>query len=398
MIFYELALSGVRRWALSIKRKKMLPVSIWEKESFFAPKDFIVIGSGFTGLWSAYYLKKRYPNKSVLILERGLIPSGASSRNAGFACFGSFTELESDTKKSGETEMLELVEMRFQGLEKIRKKFSSSKIDYENLGGYELISPEKFPDINSLRTRIDLLNNQLKNITGKQKTFQLNDSKIKSFGLGGAHHLIENKLESQLHSGKLLEALVQLVHAAGVTILTQVDVQNMESRGDGMYLHTNLAVELRAEQILICTNAFARTLVPELDIQPARGQILLTEPIESLKIKGTFHYDEGFYYFRNLGNRLLLGGARNKFFGEEETFSTDTSQPVQDELERFLSEIVLPEVPYQIGLRWSGTMAIGNEKKPVVQKISERVFCAVRMGGMGVALAPQLGKQVSGMM
>ena len=160
----------------------MLPVSVWESESFFAPKDFIVIGSGFTGLWSAYYLKKRYPEKSVTIVERGIIPSGASSRNAGFACFGSFTELESDTQQHGENEMLELVELRFKGLEKIRKKFNADRIGYENLGGYELVSPARFPDINILRTRIDNLNNQLKNITGKQKTFQLNDSKIKSFG------------------------------------------------------------------------------------------------------------------------------------------------------------------------------------------------------------------------
>jgi glycine/D-amino acid oxidase-like deaminating enzyme len=206
----------------------MLPVSVWEKESFFAPKDFIIIGSGFTGLWSAYYLKKRFPGKSVLILERGIIPSGASSRNAGFACFGSFTELESDTRQQGEAEMLELVEMRFKGLERIRKNFSPSQIDYENLGGYELVSPEKFQDLNALRTRIDGINNKLKKITGIQKTFQLNDSKIKSFGLGGSHHLIENKLEAQLHSGKLLESLVQLVHAEGVSILTQVDVKTMD--------------------------------------------------------------------------------------------------------------------------------------------------------------------------
>ena len=155
---------------------------------------------------------------------------------------------------------------------------------------------------------------------------------------------------------------------------------------------------MRAEQVLVCTNAFAKTLLPDLDILPARGQILLTEPIEGLKIKGTFHYDEGFYYFRNLDNRLLLGGARNKFLSEEETFSAGTSEHVQDELERFLREIVLPGVPYQINLRWSGTMAVGKEKKPIVQKISDRIFCAVRMSGMGVALAPQLGKKVAGMM
>jgi gamma-glutamylputrescine oxidase len=376
----------------------MLPLSVWESESFFAPKDFIVIGSGFTGLWSAYYLKKRFPDKSVLILERGIIPSGASSRNAGFACFGSFTELESDTSQYGENEMLKLVELRFKGLEKIRKKFNASKIDYENLGGYELVSPQQFRDMNVLRTRIDSLNNQLKSITGKQKTFQLNDSKIKSFGLGGSHHLIENKLESQLHSGKLLEALVQLVNAEGISILTQVDVKKMEILSDHAALETNLPVTLRAQQVLVCTNAFAKTLLPDLDIIPARGQVLLTKPIEGLKIKGTFHYDEGFYYFRNLDNRLLLGGARNKYLSEEETFSAGTSEHIQDELERFLREIVLPGIPYQVSLRWSGTMAIGKEKKPIVQKINERVFCAVRMSGMGVALAPQLGKKVAGMM
>jgi glycine/D-amino acid oxidase-like deaminating enzyme len=375
----------------------MLPLSVWESESFFAPKDFIVVGSGFTGLWSAYYLKKRFPNKSVLILERGIIPSGASSRNAGFACFGSFTELESDTSQHGENEMLDLVELRFKGLEKIRKKFSASSIGYENLGGYELVSPARYPDMNLLRTRIDHLNNQLKSITGKQKTFQLNNSKIKSFGLGGSNHLIENKLESQLHSGKLLEALVQLVSSEGISILTQVDVKKMGVFSNHVELETNLPPTLRAEQVLVCTNAFAKTLLPELDIRPARGQMLLTEPIEALKIKGTFHYDEGFYYFRNLDNRLLLGGARNRFLTEEETFSAGTSEPVQDELERFLREIVLPGVQHQISMRWSGTMAVGKEKKPIVQKINERVFCAVRMSGMGVALAPQLGKKVAGM-
>ncbi len=376
----------------------MLPVSIWESESFFAPKDFIIIGSGFTGLWSAYYLQKKYPKKSVMILERGLIPSGASSRNAGFACFGSFTELLADMNNMGANEMLDLVEMRFKGLEKIKNKFDRQQIEYENLGGYELISPTDFPDVDLLRTQLDSLNILLKKITGKQKTFQLNDSKIKTFGFGGSHHLIENKLEGQLHSGKLLQALSALVQSLGVTILTQVNVQGIKCLSDRVELQTNLPVALRAEQVLVCTNAFAKTLLPELDILPARGQILVTEPIEGLKWKGSFHYEEGYYYFRNLGSRVLLGGARNHFFSEEETFSTDTSTPIQDELERFLKEIIIPGISYQISHRWSGTMGIGKEKKPILQKINERVFCAVRMSGMGVALAPQAGKQVTALM
>ena len=112
----------------------MLPLSVWESESFFSPKDYIVIGSGFTGLWSAYFLKKLHPRRSVMILERGIIPSGASTRNAGFACFGSLTELLADSRLTGEKEMLELVEMRFKGLRRIRNLFSRKRIGYESKG------------------------------------------------------------------------------------------------------------------------------------------------------------------------------------------------------------------------------------------------------------------------
>ena len=65
-----------------------MQVSIWEKESFYAPKDVIIIGSGLAGLWTALYLKKKKPGISVTIVDRGIIPTGASTRNAGFACSG----------------------------------------------------------------------------------------------------------------------------------------------------------------------------------------------------------------------------------------------------------------------------------------------------------------------
>jgi len=71
---------------------------------------------------------------------------------------------------------------------------------------------------------------------------------------------------------------------------------------------------------------------------------------------------------------------------------------VQQELEKFLQETVIPGLPYRVNMRWSGTMAVGAEKLPVIRKINDRVFCAVRMSGMGVALAPQIGKIISNMM
>jgi glycine/D-amino acid oxidase-like deaminating enzyme len=376
----------------------MLPLSVWESESFFAPKDYIIVGSGFTGLWSAYYLKKRHPRRSVMIVERGIIPSGASTRNAGFACLGSLTELLSDSRQSGEEAMLELAEMRFRGLQKIGRVFGKHRIGYEQTGGYELISPEHYPDLDELRTGIDRINRLLLPVTGKQKTFRLNDARMARFGFGGSHHLIENPLEGQLHAGRLCEALLQLVQSMGVTLLTNTEVQKLESGNGSVKLQTSLPVELEAGKVLVCTNAFARLLLPDLDVKPARGQVLLTAPVDGLKFSGCFHYEEGFYYFRNLGSRVLLGGARNKFLQQEETYSVSTSAPVQEELERFLKEVVLPGIPHTIERRWSGTMAFGREKKPLLEKTGDRLFCAVRMSGMGVALAPQAGKKMAEMM
>src|ERR1700760_1951383 len=113
----------------------MAVLSVWEKESFFAPADIIIIGSGLVGLWSAYYLKKQNPKLSIAIIDRGIIPTGASTRNAGFACFGSVTELQEDFKNMGEEKTLELVAMRYKGLQKMRKVLDEKDIDFELCGG-----------------------------------------------------------------------------------------------------------------------------------------------------------------------------------------------------------------------------------------------------------------------
>src|SRR5690242_14319831 len=117
-----------------------MQISVWEKESFYAPKDVVIVGSGLVGLWCAWHLKKNNPKLSIAIVDRGIIPTGASTRNAGFACFGSVTELVEDASRFGEDSMLQLVEMRYKGLQRIRKVFKESAIDFELCGGFELFT------------------------------------------------------------------------------------------------------------------------------------------------------------------------------------------------------------------------------------------------------------------
>ena len=147
-----------------------MTLSVWEKESFFAPADIVIAGSGLVGLWSAYYLKRKAPSLSITVVERGLIPTGASTRNAGFACFGTLTEMAAGIREMGEDQFLELTEMRYKGLRKISKAFKDKEIGFQREGGYELVVNA---DGNELRSQIDVFNRLLKKITGKQKIFSL---------------------------------------------------------------------------------------------------------------------------------------------------------------------------------------------------------------------------------
>jgi glycine/D-amino acid oxidase-like deaminating enzyme len=375
-------------------------ISIWEKETFYAPYDVVVVGSGFVGLWSAFQLKKKHSRLKIAIVDRGIIPTGASTRNAGFACFGSLSEVVYDAQTMGTDKMMQLVEMRFKGLERIQKYFDDDVIDFDMCGGYELYDNSDKVSSEQLQQNIDYINSLFKSITNKKKTYKLVDGNISTFGFGSTKHLVKNNLEGYLHSGKLVQALLSKVQGMGIQIFTQTEIKSFERINDKIELQTSQKFNLSTSQLLVCTNAFAKVLLPEEDVIPARGQVLLTSPIENLPWKGTFHSDEGFYYFRNLGKKVLLGGARNKAFDDERTTDMSTSDFIQSELEKYLNEVVLPNFKdrYTIESRWAGIMAMGSEKMPIVKETQPNVFCCIRMSGMGVALAPVVSQQVAEMM
>ena len=94
--------------------------------------------------------------------------------------------------------------------------------------------------------------------------------------------------------------------------------------------------------MIVATNGFTRDLIRQLKVFPARNQVLVTAPIEGLKVKGTFHYDKGYYYFRNIDNRILLGGGRNLAFGKERTVEFGTTPLIRAALTKILKRHILP--------------------------------------------------------
>ena len=368
----------------------MSSTSYWEEESFLKNIDYTVIGSGIVGLTCALELRRLNPNSKIVILERGFLPTGASTKNAGFTCFGSPSELLDDLSKSKETDVFQLVENRVNGLSKLRALVGDANMDYKEYGSYELFDNPAIYE--SCISQLDYLNKQLHK-TFNATTFEV-FTNATAFGLDKNSLLIKNNFEGQINTGKMMKKLLHLTREGNIEILNGFNVTDFEFKQNRWEVYSPEAV-LKTNKLILCNNAFASKFYPEFDLKPARAQVLITKPIEGLKLKGCFHMDEGYYYFRNVGNRVLFGGGRNLDFEAEETFEMKTTEKIQKELNHLLETKILPNQTFEIEKSWAGIMGVGSSKTTHIKQLNEGLFCAVRMGGMGIALGTNVGQEVA---
>lgn len=373
-------------------------LSYWEKQSLLQ-YDYIIAGSGIVGLSTAISLKEKLPAARVLVLERDILPTGASTKNAGFACIGSLTELLSDLKTMPPEEVLALLQMRRNGLQLLRKRIGDEYMEYQENGSHELIGIEQEHTL----SEIDKVNAMLHPLLGGE-AFTLVNQRIGAFRFNTDYvkALISNNFEGELHTGKMMRCLIDIAIAKGVEIKTGCTVSRLEDLQTGVRVVVPRAdgeeIGFVARRVAICTNAFARELMPDVDLQPGRGQVLLTNVIPDLPFRGVFHMDEGYYYFRELDGRVLFGGGRNLDFTKEATTSFDLNQEIQQQLENRLRNIILPGHSFMITDRWTGIMAFGKTRQPVIRFYTRNIVSGVRMGGMGVAIGSAVGEQLSSLL
>ncbi len=366
-------------------------LSYWEYKTWLSNIDFAVIGSGIVGLNCALSLRKKHPKSKIVVFERGILPSGASTKNAGFACFGSISEILEDLKNHSEDEVIQLVKKRVEGLKLLRKTLGDEQLDYQEYGGYELFTNEDAALFETCKSQIDFVNQLLKPIFNAE-VFSVKEN---LFGFKNIQpQLIFSAFEGQIDTGKMMLGLIKKASEENILIVNSSEITNILDDGEAVSLQINSSKDISVKKVFIATNGFAKQFLEE-DVQPARAQVLVTKPIENLKIKGTFHLDKGYYYFRNIDNRILFGGGRNLDFKTEETTEMELTQLVQNKLEELLKTVILPTQPFEIDHRWSGIMGIGKQKKPIIKSVSENVFCGVRLGGMGVAIGSSIGKQLA---
>ncbi len=365
-----------------------MKLSYWEQKEWFSNLDFTVVGSGIVGLSCALELKRKHPKANILMLEKGMLPQGASSKNAGFACFGSLSELIDDLKTHSEEEVFNLVKKRWEGLQLLRNNLGDTAINFQQNKGFELFKDAAF--YNECISQKDKINELIAPIFNdnvfSESTNIFGFEKIES-------SYIVNQFEGQIDTGKMVTQLLLKVQKAGIKILNNITVETFTENTQNVLVKTNI-IEFSTSKLFIATNGFAKQLLNE-NVQPARAQVIITKPIDNLHIKGTFHLDKGYYYFRNIDNRILFGGGRNLDFKGEETSEFGQTEIIQNSLKAILKGTILPNTDFEIERSWSGIMGVGNQKKAIVKPISNHVFCGVRLGGMGVAIGSLVGKELA---
>ena len=349
-----------------------------------------MVGAGIVGLNAALELRRMHPTARILVLERGALPRGASTKNAGFSCFGSISELSSDLSLYGHEAVVDLVQRRYRGVALLRSLLGPKAMDYQRHGGHEVFLQRDQSMFEQCLTDLPVINELLTPVFGSAP-FRLQKN---SFGFQGVlPQYISSPFEGQIDTGAMMYSLLALVRKRGIEVLYGMEVLGYEEAPFGV--EVALAdFSFTTGYLLIATNGFGQQLTPE-EVLPARAQVLITQPIPGLHIQGVFHLDQGYYYFRNVGQRLLLGGGRNLDIAAETTTEFGLTDLIQDRLVHLLREVILPDQTFEIEQRWSGIMGMGPSKTPIVKHLSKRVFCGLRLGGMGVAIGSKVGQELA---
>ncbi|MFK4069161.1 NAD(P)/FAD-dependent oxidoreductase [Streptomyces sp. NPDC029674] len=317
-----MAPSAMTRWTKSLSGAR--PVSYWlDDPGRPAPEpaltgddrcDLLVVGGGYSGLWTALIAKERDPERDVVLVEGREAGWAASGRNGGF-CAASLTHGISNGLSRWPAEIAKLEELGARNLDEIEaavKRYSidcdferTGEIDvatephqlaelretYEEMAAHGLAGGAELLDADALREHVD------------SPTF-----------LGG---LWDRDGVAMLHPAKLAWGLKRVCLEKGVRFYEHTPALELAAAGAGMAIRTPYG-RVFARRVALATNIFP-SLVKRLRpyTVPVYDYALMTEPLTDDQLaaigwqnrQGLGDSANQFHYFRlSADNRVLWGG------------------------------------------------------------------------------------------
>ena len=332
--------------------------------------DVAIVGAGYTGLWTAYYLARADPSLSIVVLESEVAGFGASGRNGGWASALFPTSLTKVAKESSRERALALQQAMFETVDEVGDVAKAEGIDCHFAKGGTVVLA---------RTPIQLA----------RAKHDIED--YRSWGYGPEHHEMLSAAEAHerlgatdvlgatytphcaaIHPARLVRGLAQVVERLGVTIHEHTRVTAIEPG----VVRTEVG-DVRARRIVRATEAWTSQLPGyRRDIAPVYSLVLATEPLPqsfwdeaALRQRETFsdHRHLIIYGQRTADDRLVFGGRGAPYHRNSEIRPEFDREPaVFDGLWRVLRELFPALEGRAVTHTWGGPLGIPRDWFPSV--------------------------------
>jgi gamma-glutamylputrescine oxidase len=346
-----------------------MSVSFWQRSphSSTIQTDVVVIGAGIAGISAALHLQRR--GKRVTMIDAGHIGAGASTRNAGFlmrGCADNYTSAIAQFGRPRAQALWKLTEDNLTGLLREgvgalpgTRRVPSVLVALEAREEAQLQASAKLLHEDGFDA--SLLHAQ---------SLREADQGFDSLWRGGhVRAALVNPNDAACHSREVIEHLASRFVGQ---IITHDEVFSIENDAASVLVRSRKHL-LRAQHVLLCTNAYGPRLVPSLSgkVQPNRGQMFACRPA-NVSLAASYYLNEGHEYIRQTADgTILVGGCRAMFESDERTTLEEPTVQVQAALEAFVRRVLaLPaSEPLNITARWAGLMGFSQTGLPIIQHV-----------------------------
>ena len=350
--------------------------------------DVVIIGAGFTGLWTAYELLRRDPTLRVAVIEKHAVGFGASGRNGGWVSALFPLDDESVERRHGR----EALEYQRSYLERSVPAFGRT-LDEAGIGG-------DFVQGGTITFARSPLQAQRLRRDARGDSRWLNEEDLTSVArVSGASGGLFSPHCARIHPLKVVRGLAQSVERLGGTIYEDTAVTRLRpARGAQRAFVTTSHASVRADVVVRATEGFTSTLPGyRRAIAPIYSLMVATAPLTAafwdeygFQSMPTFSDDRNLIIYgqRTADNRLAFGGRGAPYhFGSTVEPSFDVNPAVFRALEATLHEL-FPTLDAPVTHRWGGPLGMPRDREPWVQVDHERgLASAGGYTGDGVTLS-----------
>lgn len=347
--------------------------------------DILIVGGGYVGLSTAYWITESNPELKVTIFDRSLCGSGASGRNAGFLTMGSASFYKALTLEWGKTGALQIFNFAAESLELVHQHIlkSSPEIKFDRSSSMTLFRTEDFFE----KWKDKNFNPEEFNFSWKDNSSLPIQLRSKFFGS------YEASPEYKINPIPLLASIKKRLENRKVQIIENSSV--FELTPEGAITEIN---SIKAKKVVLALNGYFPQFHKSFtgSIVPRRAQMLAIEIDEDFDCPSLYYDPSERVYWRKTQDKVLVVGGKRLLDEEGEIGDFEKVSPI---IQKGLEDYVRNQLGlnYRVINRWSGTMGFTDHELPFIGSIESPIetYMVGGFSGHGMGLGFRSGKDMA---